>query len=83
MAGFVFLLSLVDSRRQVLKTQDVKSADPCQRQQWCFNTAGFISVKGTSLVLGLDDTSTEVDILSFNSCGIQFTQILCLLPGQI
>ncbi|KAJ7370984.1 hypothetical protein OS493_028600 [Desmophyllum pertusum] len=51
-------MSLV--RRQVLKTQDAKPADPCQRQKWALNNDGFISLKGTPLVLGLSDASNEV-----------------------
>lgn len=47
-------------RRQVLKTLDAKPADPCQRQRWSLNNDGFISLKGTSLVLGLADSSNEV-----------------------
>nr|XP_058965970.1 doublecortin domain-containing protein 1-like [Pocillopora verrucosa] len=46
-------------RRQVLKTLDSKPADPCQRQRWSLNNDGFISLKGTSLVLGLTDSSNE------------------------
>ena len=47
-------------RRQVLKTLDAKPADACQRQRWSLNNDGFISLKGTSLVLGLADSSNEV-----------------------
>ncbi|XP_020620493.1 uncharacterized protein LOC110058236 [Orbicella faveolata] len=46
-------------RRQVLKTQDAKPADPCQKQKWSLNNDGFISLRGTSLVLGLNDASNE------------------------
>lgn len=46
-------------RRQVLKTQDAKPADPCQRQRWSLNNDGFISLKGTPLVLGLTDSANE------------------------
>ena len=55
-------------RRQVLKTQDAKPADPCQRQRWSLNNDGFICLKGTPLVLGLAESSNEVqdlDIFSF------------------
>ena len=47
-------------RRQVLKSYDSKPADPCQKQRWSLNNDGFISLKGTSLVLGLSDASNEV-----------------------
>ncbi|CAH3148243.1 unnamed protein product [Porites evermanni] len=46
-------------RRQVLKTQDAKPADPCQRQRWSLNNDGFICLKGTPLVLGLTESSNE------------------------
>ena len=55
-------------RRQVLKTQDAKPADPCQRQRWSLNNDGFICLKGTPLVLGLTESSNEVkdlDIFGF------------------
>lgn len=55
-------------RRQVLKTQDAKPADPCQRQRWSLNNDGFICLKGTPLVLGLAESSNEVkdlDIFGF------------------
>ena len=47
-------------RRQVLKTQDAKPADPCQRQRWSLNYDGFICLRGTPLVLGLAESSNEV-----------------------
>lgn len=47
-------------RQQALRTQDTKPANPNQRQRWCFNNDGFISLKGTSLVLGLTESSNEV-----------------------
>ena len=47
-------------RRQVLKIQDAKPGDPCQKQRWSLNNDGFICLKGTSLVLGLSDASNEV-----------------------
>ena len=47
-------------RRQVLKIQDATPGDPCQKQRWSLNNDGFISLKGTSLVLGLSDASNEV-----------------------
>ena len=55
-------------RRQVLKTQDAKPADPCQRQRWSLNNDGFICLKGTPLVLALTESSNEVkdlDIFGF------------------
>ena len=55
-------------RRQVLKTQDLKPADSCQRQRWSLNNDGFICLKGTPLVLGLTESSNEVkdlDIFGF------------------
>ena len=55
-------------RQQVLKTQDAKPADPCQRQRWSLNNDGFICLKGTPLVLGLTESSNEVkdlDIFGF------------------
>lgn len=47
-------------RQQALRTQDTKPANPNQRQRWHFNNDGFISLKGTSLVLGLAESSNEV-----------------------
>lgn len=67
-------------RRQVLKTQDAKPADPCQRQRWSLNNDGFIYLKGTPLVLGLAESSNEVqdlDIFSFfMSRLISYTAVL-------
>ena len=54
-------------RRQVLKTQDAKPADPCQRQRWSLNNDGFICLKGTPLVLGLAESSNEVQDLEIFS----------------
>ena len=53
-------------RRQVLKTLDAKPADPYQRQRWSLNNDGFISLKGTSFVLGLTDSSNEVHFRVIN-----------------
>lgn len=46
-------------RRQVLKIQDAKPANPCQRQRWSLNNDGFICLRGTPLVLGLTESSNE------------------------
>jgi len=46
-------------RQQALRTQDTKPANPNQRQRWHFNNDGFISLKGTSLVLALAESSNE------------------------
>ena len=54
-------------RRQVLKTQDAKPADPCQRQRWSLNNDGFICLKGTPLVLRLAESSNEVKDLNILS----------------
>ena len=54
-------------RQQVLKTQDAKPADPCQRQRWSSNNDGFICLKGTPLVLGLAESSNEVRDLNIPS----------------
>ena len=52
-------------RQQALRTQDTKPANPNQRQRWHFNNDGFISLKGTSLVLGLAESSNEVRTKEF------------------
>ena len=63
-------------RRQVLKTQDAKPADPCQRQRWSLNNDGFICLEGTPLVLGLAESSNEVRDLNILSVFIIQTNLL-------